>query len=432
MKKKLFALMLSCACIASNSYASLDLSNQLPRSSSIKWCLDDSAWAIKKSDSLKLTCGDFERLTSLAELSKTVQTEIPSQIAVNHAEETPSLRPPALTPPTSCSNPPSEQVTSDIQQIWSAENQPSLPPEFFAWAQESLLQSTTMAARWIGEPRRKTVDAISDWIVQKIQKSNPNIAAASIGKNIILPIDPIRTKLILEDYRPYDLSINDALWARRSFLPSQLGTVAGVAEPQNDWERQRYSAEFLAKPVPEEQKAINVAREVVVKPIQIDSQGSAFFVRKIPIDYSIVSEPVHAKQDESNLAEISGDSDARQLYSVDLQSTFGTNVLPVIDFHRTDLRPYLLAKSLDFYGLDYTKLKIPNWDKFVVNEVPRTKSLKEVIYETGDQAARQAISLALKQLKSSLNQAEAWVESLEFALNEQESVKVAKKPSMNR
>lgn len=423
MKKKIFAFMLSCACIASSSSASLDLSNHLPHSKGIKWCLSESPLELKRP--YELTCGDAECLRAL-EMAKFRQ-EVSPYIAADSFEND-SLRPPALKEPISSTESGMEQPSSDESKSSSTLVLPKLDSEFFAWAQESLEVSAKTAFAWMDTPRRYTFEVAGNWLIEKSRNSSSNSSEVVRSRDAEPVADPIRHQLVVEDYRPYDFSFSDEL--RMAKVTCQSYACKAFADAYE----QIQDAKLMDLAIAESNRHCSPPRaevepqridEVVIRPFHPTNQGPAYFVRQIPIEYKIVSE----ERPGVKQAEVSNNSELNQLYGMDLKNVFGTNVLPIIDFNRMSISPRVLARTLVLYGHSKSNAIIEN---SVVEQLPKTSWLVESINEHGNDVLRQSIANGLRNLKFSLNQVQSLVESLEVAIAPRDGVHVANKESLNR
>ncbi len=445
MKKTLLAIALGVACFATNAHARFEnyQPNKLKKDRPTPLIqLDLVALADSAIYALEdFNCNYAELLSRVEAKNKSIPVPDMEVARLEHQ------RPPRLEAPADAGT---DQIANYLRPIL-----PRFSPDNFASQVSSTLKNLA----------EKTTCEISDFAeASKFLAADYINRAASASKreqpmSPIAAADPIRSRGLLEEYQPYDFTVSDRLWIQRlhhdyvaqasdpaevAFLDQYIRASEAYCSAQSTQNAQEFNKQVEA-----------TYEEVPYITIKESAQVYAFFIRRLPVDYTIASEvasnadpsPTKAAPTEAERAlaaelmraesdvpkEING-----QLVQSDVRNVFGAHIIPAID-----LQPMgLAAINQDSRFLWKSRPILCNEDQIAVElssrqpdgVMPTSLPIKSVVAKQFPSISwRDLAQVGLQQIKSQLTTAYGFVSQLENAIaTDVGQTMVAAKPNSNR
>ncbi len=497
MKRTVLALALGLATYATESQAGFAMSKspfpiavkaQSPKPQPLLTILDN---AIKKAEQFNVSYADLLERVEQARLANATRNwdviSFPSTITERqerfyqtaelmgerslseNAERSllsNAVRPPALTVPTDV---PTQFTIRSYSFVFkppfaaSHQNEVNIAAKFRSWC-AGLVAKRFDEANALAITTTKLVEDYQCFLEQvrfetKNARTNERLAL-EVPQMLLQATDPIRSRGLLEEYKPYDLSFNDRLWIQRmhhqhranAALDSETDFVAEV--PADEYEACVRESE-LACSLPSENRVVTeTPLPLVVKPLPTLPSNSTFVVRRLPIDYTIVTQPV--QNDDSAIANLMppiASTPSKLDETESLRQTFGPSILPAIDLQPVGLAALRLDSRYLWKHRDFASVNrlanstltdestnVASFQTDTESKVVRSISQRSAAEVSRSEppstpfttALRGLVAIGLSNLKSMLSNAYSTVSQLESAIATEHQTKIATNESLQR
>ncbi len=443
MKKKLFAFALACVAFGSDAASSSAQGSFISQDAFTK-SISHSRQTPNLNNHLNLysivdrgltifdnVCGGYELLLSRAHELQQTQSHSPDAAALSNRKGNVSVeirqeRPPTLEPPKSSDSFPTHpDIKSRLQGYVNAALS-SIENGALSRFQQRILQTTPSVIERIYNVQNATINQATKLLAKSYTSLQPNLDSdsadalqteAATDSGLLLATDPIRSRSLLEEYQAYDLSFHDRLWIQR--MHHQHQSAEPTSEDLEILDSFIAASDAMCSATSPNRIAATVPSESV-SPISKIASGTSYFVRKIPIDYSISTVPKQIQKAAPEKIDVAtatvGDTSSRKLSNI-----FGNHIVPFVDFNSSTLNnlsirwsvsPVAETESLSPETLAYSPLPMLDDNDLHLEQA------KEISRDVS-RLLRGAAKVAIRDLRFGLSRMQNWLDRVEVALAEQ-------------